>query len=276
MTEIPVKKLNSGYEMPVLGFGTWQLKGEQCREAVKAALEAGYNHIDTAEMYGNEDFIGEAIKGSERSSLFITSKVWHDNISYDGVKKAFNATISKLGSDYLDLYLIHWPNAAADYEGALKAFKELLDEGRIKSFGVSNFTVELLEHVQGLAQNAGIKISVNQVEFHPGLYQEKLLKYCNKAGIAIIAYSPLARGSVFDNSLISAIAGAHSASEGQVALAWLRQKGIIAIPKASGREHIESNLDSLNLSLTDEEIEKLDSLGGGARLVDPGFVDFND
>lgn len=276
MAEIPNIKLNTGYDMPVLGFGTWQLKGEQCKESVRQALELGYNHIDTAEMYGNEEYVGEAIKGIDRSSLFITSKVWPQNLSYDGVKKAFENSVSKLGTDYLDLYLIHWPSKEADYDSVLKSFKELIDEGKIKSFGVSNFTTRLLDDITERAEKAGIKISVNQVEFHPMLYQKKLLDYCKEKGITVTAYSPLGRGSVFGNDALSEIARNHDMNEGQVSLAWLRQRGLIAIPKASSREHIKGNLESLNLELSDDELKKIDELGKDERIVDPGFVDFDD
>jgi len=256
-----------GIEIPALGLGTWQLTGEKCVEAVKIALELGYRHIDTAEDYGNETEIGEAIEGFDRKKLFITSKVWANHFHYDDTLKACDDSLQRLGTDYLDLYLIHWRSKKVQLEETLKAMQELKEQGKIKALGVSNYDEKLMDR----AIATGYEIATNQVEFHPLLYQKELLDYCHGKGIPITAYSPIARGHVFQNSILKGIAEKKGKTEAQVSLKWLLQKGMIVIPKSSSREHLKENLDLFDWQLEKEEIAEIDSIKERKRQVNINF-----
>lgn len=269
-----MKKLIDGNEMPVIGLGTWQLTRGKCINTVKRAYEIGYKHIDTAEAYGNEKEIGEALKDLNRDELFITSKVWFDGLDYDGMIKACDGSLNDLGVDYIDLYLLHWPKEGLDYEEIFKAFKKLKDDGKIKSIGVSNFTVNHLKEVLPIVKELGIKIDVNQVEFHVFLYQKELLEFCKNEGIVLTAYSPLARGEVLGNEVLKKIGEKYDKTESQVALRWLIEKGLIVIPKASSEEHLKDNFD-IDFSLDEEDIEKIDNLNQDKRMVNPSFSEFD-
>ena len=267
-------KLSSGYEMPVLGLGTWQLQGQTCKEAVKKAIKLGYNHIDTAWIYENQREIGTALKEikADRSKIFITSKVWRDNLKYQDVLDQCQETLNQLQTNYLDLYLIHWPNKSISIKETFDAFKKLIEEKRGRSIGISNFTIPLIKEA---LRATNTPITVNQVEYHPYLNQEELLKFCKQNNIVITAYSPLARGKVLDDLLLNEIAKAHKKTVSQIALRWLLQKGIIVIPKASSEAHLKENLDIFNFELSREEIELIDSIKKKQRLVNPSFAEFN-
>ena len=269
---IPTKRLASKEEMPLLGLGTWQLKGKTCEQAVREALKLGYTHIDTAEFYGNEEEIGKAIAGEDRSRLFITSKVAPHHLSHKGVLKACDRSLRKLGTDYLDLYLIHWPRRKRHTTEVLSAFKKLHDEGKIRSFGVSNFTINHLKDIKRIMEELGVPISVNQVEYHPGLDQKELLRYCEEQGIALTAYSPIARGKATKSETLGLIGKEHGKSAAQVALRWLVQKGIVVIPKASSKEHVEQNMAIFDFKLKEEEMASIDAMGGDQRLIDPPLI----
>ncbi len=258
--------------MPILGLGTWQLTGETGVEAVRTALGLGFTLIDTAEMYGNQKEIGKAIADTDRNSLFITSKVWHSHLHHDDVLSACDRTLKELGTDHLDLYLVHWPNAAVPMEETFQALKELVDAGKVKNVGVANFTVERLKKARDIAK---IPITVNQVEYHPFLQQRKLLAYCEEHDIALTAYSPLARGKVLHDGTLLRIGKKHGVDAAQVTLAWLRQRGIIAIPKASSEAHLQDNLASLSVELDDADMEAIAVLDAHDRLVRPGFAEFD-
>ena len=263
-------------EIPQLGFGTWELRGETCIQAVKTALATGYRHIDTAEIYQNEEEVGTAIQQSNipRSEIFITSKAWQNNLTYDRVIKACNISLRKLKTDYIDLYLIHWPDKYLNMPAILRAFKHLKDQGKIKNFGVSNFTINHLKDTIKLVDEINLPITINQVEFHPLFYQKELLEFCNQQNIKITAYCPLAQGDVFKNPTLIEIGNKHNKNPGQVALKWLLQKGMIAIPRSANESHIKSNFE-LNFNLSEEDIETIDNIKIHERLVDPGFGEFD-
>jgi len=275
MSMIPTIKLNSGNKMPVLGLGTWQMQGNRCKEAVKTAIEMGYTHIDTAWIYENQKEIGQALKeiNANRTKLFITSKVWRTALSYDDLLAQCEETLKDLRTSYLDLYLVHWPNPEVPIKDTMRALKKLNDDGKVKNVGVSNFNIRLLKEA---LRNTRVPISVNQVEYHAHLNQENLLKFCMDNDIVVTAYSPLARGSLLKDQVISSIAKKHKKTNSQVALRWLLQKGLVVIPKASSGEHIKANMDIFNWSLGEEDMGKINSIGKKERLIDPGFADFDD
>ncbi len=263
--EIPAVKLPGGIEIPALGLGTWQLKGRQCTETVQLALQLGYRHIDTAEIYANQREIGAAIKDFNREELFIVSKVWSTNLRYNDVLQACEKTLQELGTDYLDLYLIHWPNKKVPVQETLRAMQQLKQDGKIRAIGVSNFTILDLHE----AEQTGAVIATNQIEMHPLLQQKNLGHYCSIKKIPITAYSPIARGAVLKNETILKVAAVHGKTAAQVSLKWLLQKGTIVIPKASGREHLQENLDIFDWQLSKEEIEEIDSIKKEKRAVNP-------
>ncbi|HIH37501.1 aldo/keto reductase [Candidatus Woesearchaeota archaeon] len=264
-------KLSSGYSIPILGLGTWQLKGQRCTEIVKNAIEEGYTHIDTAWIYENQEEIAPAIAEHERKKLFITSKLWRDQLSYSDVLEQCDETLSQLGIDYLDLYLIHWPNKDIPMEETFNALAKLATDGKVKSIGVSNFTITHLKKALGISK---IPITMNQVEYHPYLNQEDLLAYCNDNNITLTAYSPLGRGIVLKDRVILAIAERKKKTPAQVALRWLIQKGIIVIPKTTREERLPENLLALDITLTAEEMKQIDTLNRNERIVHPGFAEF--
>lgn len=266
--------LKSGYSIPVLGLGTWLMNGRECFDAVLTALENGYRHIDTASAYENEDDIGQAISISalKREELFITSKVWYQKLRYKDVLDQCNSTLEKLRTDYLDLYLIHWPNKFIPLQETFRAFEHLLEEHKIRSIGVSNFTVN---HLAEALKSTVLPISVNQVEFHPFLYQKDVLDFCKENGITLTAYSPLARGKVFESDILQKIALKKDTGPGQVSLAWLLKKGLVVIPKSSSEEHIISNLQALSINLTDEESALIDTLTNQQRIINPSWAEFD-
>ena len=258
--------------MPMLGLGTWQNDdGDECAESVKTALDMGYRHIDTAQAYGNEEAVGEGIERAavDREDVFLATKVWNENLSHDDVIESTKESMEKLGVDYLDLLYIHWPAGAYDPEDTLGAFDELVDEGHIERIGVSNFTPEHLSEAQEAAEHP---IFANQVEMHPLLSQDELREYAEENDVEMVAYSPLARGDVLDVDVLNEIAEEHDASPVQVSLAWLREKGVTAIPKATSEDHIRDNWESLAVDLDEEEIEAIDDLGETDRKVHPGFA----
>jgi 2,5-diketo-D-gluconate reductase B len=258
--------------MPMLGLGTWQNDDlDQVAESVEAALEMGYRHIDTAQAYENEEGVGRGIENADvdREDVFLATKVWISNLDAEGVKETTEESLEKLGVDYVDLLYVHWPAREYDAEQTLAAFEELVEEGKVEHVGVSNFEPE---HVEEAADVLGDVPFANQVECHPLLQQDELRAHAEEHGYELVAYSPLARGDVFDVEELTDIAERHDASAAQVSLAWLREKGVTAIPKATGRDHIEDNLDSLDVELSDEELETIGNIGRTDRKVDPDFA----
>ena len=262
-------------EMPMLGLGTWEnTDPDACAESVATALEMGYRHIDTAQAYGNEADVGDGLAAADvdRAEVFLATKVWIDNLAHDNVIETTEASLDRLGVDSVDLMYVHWPSRTYDAEETLAAFNELHDEGKINRIGVSNFEPDQLREAIEISD---APIVANQVECHPLLQQEELRAVCEEEGVDLVAYSPLARGDVFDVPELQAIADDHDASAAQVSLAWLRQQGVTAIPKATSEAHIRDNWQSLSLSLSDEEIEKIESIEQTGRRVDPSFGPWN-
>ncbi len=256
--------------MPVLGLGTWRLTGEACVETVRTALKLGYRHIDTAEHYGNHRHVAEGIYDFERSSIFLTTKLWRDYLHREQVRSECERALKELDTDYIDLYLIHWPNKEVPISETLEAMQKLRDDGMVRSIGVSNFTIKHLEE----AMETGIQISANQVEFHPHLYQKELLEFCRKAGIVITAYSPLAHGGIMKDPVLREIADSLHKTPAQVSLKWLLSKGTVAIPKASSEEHLRQNMDIFGWELSAEDIAKIDSIKTNERFNNPPYSEF--
>lgn len=250
-------------KIPLRGFGTYKLQGARCQEAVKRALEVGYRHIDTALIYENQEAIGQAIESFPREQLFITSKVWNDQLTAPAIRRACDRALSELQTDYLDLWLIHWPNPDVPIKESLHAMARLQEEGRVVQIGVSNFTIPLLE--EALATK--IPFSVNQVEINPYRQERELLHFCAERGIHVTAYTPLARGRSLEEGAIRLIAKRHGKEPSQVVLRWLEQQGISAIPKASTLDHIRSNFAIDGFTLDEEELAVMAQLDGAARLV---------
>lgn len=258
-------------DVPALGLGTWQLKGEDCVNAVKTALNLGYRHIDTAQAYGNEDKVGEGIEKSEvdREEFFLTTKVWRDNLNEQNLKKSVDESLEKLGTDYVDLLLIHWPFEEMNLEEVLGEMEELVDEGKARNIGVSNFTSEQIDEAQEMTD---VHLMTDQVEYHPFLDQTEVLSKCRERDMMLTAYSPLARGDVIGNETLKEIGERYGKSEVQVALRWLiQQENVAAIPKATSEEHIRANFDVFDFELSNEEMTRINDLGGNERKVDPDF-----
>ena len=261
--------------MPMLGLGTWQNDDpDACAESVKTALNAGYRHIDTAQAYGNEDAVGEGIAQADvdREDVFLATKVWIDNLAYEDVLETAEASLDRLGVDSVDLLYVHWPAREYEPEPTLRAFNELYDAGKIDRIGISNFEPEDIETAVELSD---APIFANQVECHPLLPQDAVREASAEHDITVVAYSPLARGEVFNVPELTEIAAAHDVSAAQVSLAWLREKGVTAIPKATGEDHILDNWQSIDLKLTDEEIARIDAIDRTDRRVDPSFGPWN-
>jgi len=267
------KKLRDGHEIPMIGIGTWlQTDEEKCISALKYALKIGYSHIDTADIYENHDYVKEAIKGKVREKLYITTKLWRDFLDPKLVESECDKLLLELGLNYLDLFLVHWPDRTKPLADISYQMSKLKEKGKIKSHGVSNYTIH---HLQDLIDQ-GIKVAVNQVEYHPFLNQSSLLEFCNRHSIALTAYSPIARGEVFNDFDIQQIAKKHTKTAGQISLRWLIQKDIIVIPKATSEKHIKENFEILDFELSDEDMHKIDEIGKirSKRLINPEFSDF--
>jgi len=267
-------KLNNGVEMPWFGLGVWQVEeGEDATQSVNAALKAGYISIDTAAAYKNEESVGKAIRESDipRDQLFITSKLWNADQGYESTLAAFDATMEKLGLDVLDLYLIHWP-VKGKYKDSWRAMEKLYKEGRIRAIGVSNFQPH---HLDDLLADAEVVPAVNQVEFHPLLTQNELLDYCAQKGIQVEAWSPLARGKLFDNEVVKGIAEKYGKSPAQVLLRWVLDKGVVVLTRSVKPERIADNADIFDFQLTTDEIDLLSTLNKNERTgPDPDNFNF--
>jgi len=271
------RKLSNGYEIPILGYGTWRTPdGSVAVESVSEALRIGYRHIDTAARYENEVSVGEGIRrsGVDRSEIFLTSKLWNTERGYDKAMRAFEKTVSDLGVDYLDLYLLHWPAVKKQFDNwdeinlsSWKALTELYKAGRIKAIGVSNF----YEHHLASLMQTEVQPMVNQIEFHPGFMQKETFAYCEKNGILVEAWAPLARGQIFDNETISSIAKKHGKSPAQVCIRWCLEHNAVPLPKSVTPERILQNTEVFDFELDAEDIAKIDALpfiGGSAHNSD--------
>jgi 2,5-diketo-D-gluconate reductase B len=261
-----------GISLPRLGLGTFRMQGEACRAAVESALALGYRHIDTAEMYGNEDAIGAAIasSGVARKDLHVTTKVWNENLAPDAIRRAFDSSLNKLRLDHVDLYLVHWPAKKMNLPAMFETLVKLKQQGRTRAIGVANFNIALLKTV---VEQISAPIACNQVEYHVFLDQTPLRKYLATKSIPLVAYCPLAQGRAASDKTLMAIGRKHGATAAQVALKWLLdQDGVAAIPKASRAESQRANLDALHIGLDDEDRAAIAALPKNKRLVNPGFA----
>ncbi|MFC9653318.1 MULTISPECIES: aldo/keto reductase [unclassified Streptomyces] len=274
MSKVPTLTLNNGIEMPQLGFGVWQVPDDEATRAVGTALEAGYRSIDTAAIYGNEEGTGNAIKASgiAREELFVTTKLWNSEQGYDTTLRAFDASLERLGLEYLDLYLIHWPRPAVDaYVDTYKAFEKLLGDGRVKAIGVSNF---LPEHLERLIGETSVVPAVNQIELHPQLQQAESRALHAKHSIATEAWSPLGQGKgLLDVPTVVAVAHKHGRTPAQVVLRWHIQLGNVVIPKSVTPSRIRENLDVFGFELDADDLAAFAALDEGKRIgSDPAEV----
>jgi len=270
--------LSNGVKMPWFGLGVFKVEeGPELVNAVQTAIRHGYRSIDTAAIYGNEEGVGQGIRqglkeaGINREELFVTSKVWNSDLGYESTRKAFELSLKKLGLEYLDLYLIHWP-VAGKYKEAWRALEQLYKEGRIKAIGVSNFQIH---HLQDLMQDAEIKPMINQVEFHPRLTQTELRAFCKEQGIQVEAWSPLMQGQLLDHPVLKEIADRHHKSIAQVILRWDLQHGVVTIPKSTKEQRIKENADIFDFELTAEDMQRMDAMNENLRVgPDPDNFDF--
>lgn len=267
-------ELHNGVQMPYFGLGVYLTKdGNEVINAVKEALNHGYRHVDTAAIYKNEEGVGAGIRQSnvDRKEMFLVSKVWNTDQGYDSTLKAFDASLKRLGTDYLDLYLIHWPKGELSKE-TWKAMERLYKEKRVRAIGVSNF---MQHHLEELLTSAETVPMVNQMEFHPYLVQQDLVDFCQSKGIQYEAWSPLMQGNIFDLDSMKRMAAKYNKTIAQIVLRWDLQKGVVTIPKSSNKNRIIANADIFDFELAEEDIQALNDLDRGKRFgPDPDNFDF--
>lgn len=271
--------LNNGLEMPIIGYGVFRVpEGDDLAEAVKTAIAKGYRSIDTAQVYRNEESVGRGIRTAideglvTREELFVTSKVWNAGLSYEETLAAYDSSLEKLGLDYLDLYLVHWPGIDTNYVDVYKALEKVYQDGRVRSIGVSNFHVHHLEH---LLKETSVVPVINQIEFHPHLTQEEVRAFCKEKGIQAEAWSPLMNGSLLEESLIQQLASKYGKTPAQIVLRYDVQHGVVTIPKTMTPARMTENLTVFDFALTEEEMAQLDALNDGLRCgPDPEKFNF--
>lgn len=274
-------QMNNGLTIPAVGFGTYLSKdGDEVYNAVRKALDAGYRHIDTAAFYENEETIGRAIKdsGVPREELFITTKLWNDAHGYEEAKAAFKASMDRLQLDYLDLYLIHWPNPVSvrdRWQSANAqtwiAMEELVEAGQIRTIGLSNFMVH---HIEELLKTANIPPAVNQLRLAPGVYQDEIVAYCKEKGIVIQAWSPLGRGELFSHPIMLMMAKKYGKTVAQIALAWSWSQGFLPLPKSVTPSRIVENLDFQDIELSSDDIAAITAIEVVTGAKNPDEIDF--
>ena len=262
-------EMNTARPLPLLGLGTWDLRGVECVRSVREALDIGYRHIDTAQMYENEREVGRGLSESDvdRSQVFVTTKLWLDNLTRSAVASSFEESLKRLAIEYVDLLLIHWPNADVPLEETLEAMNRLRESGKARAIGVSNFPAALWKRALELAP-----VPVNQVELHPFLDQSALMEFARERDLQLVAYRPIAKGTVAEDAVIVDVARAHERTPVQVTLRWLVQQGVSAVPKSARRDHLEENLRVFDFTLSDEEMARIASLARGLRFVDPDWA----
>ncbi len=275
--------LANGQTIPVIGFGTYKLaEGAETIDAVTEALNVGYRHIDTAQVYGNETSVGQAINESDvpRSDIFLTTKLWNTVLTYEKAMETFEESLQRLQQDYVDLLLIHWPNPVQVRENdawvernkdVWKAMEDLYQAGKVKAIGVSNFRQH---HLDKLLETAEIVPMVNQIKLAPGLEEADLVAYCRDKGMILEAYTPLGRGTVLESDVISQMTEKYGKTNVQIALRWSLDKGFLPLPKSATLKNIASNLDVFDFELSEEDIETLNTLEGISEYVDPDSRDF--
>lgn len=262
-----------GASIPRLGFGTWKLKGDTAHHCVLEAINAGYRHIDTAQIYDNETHVGRGIADAQlpRKDLFLTTKVWLDNFRDGDLQRSVHESLERLGTDHVDLLLLHWPHKEVALEESLGALNEVKREGLTKHIGLSNFNTQQMDDA---AEFSDAPLVCNQVEFHPFIDQVKVMDACRRHDMALTAYSPLAQGRVFDEPTLSEIANAHGVTPAQVVLRWMLQKpDIVMIPRSSSPEHLRANTDIRDFALSPDEMGRLDAMKQRhERLIDPDWA----
>jgi methylglyoxal/glyoxal reductase len=271
--------LNNGLEMPLIGYGVFRVpEGDDLAEAVKTAIAKGYRSIDTAQVYRNEESVGRGIRAAideglvTREELFVTSKVWNDGLSYEETLAAYDSSLEKLGLDYLDLYLVHWPGIDTNYVDVYKALEKVYQDGRVRSIGVSNFHVR---HLENLLKETSVVPVINQIEFHPHLIQEEVRVYCKEKGIQAEAWSPLMNGSLLEELLIQQLASKYGKTPAQIVLRYDVQHGVVTIPKTMTPARMTENLSVFDFALTEEEMAQLDAINDGLRCgPDPEKFNF--
>jgi diketogulonate reductase-like aldo/keto reductase len=265
--------LKNGKTIPTLGFGTWQIKGDECITAVDTALSVGYRHIDTADGYHNHKEVGQGIKnnGIAREDFFLTTKIFPGDLTADVARQKIDTYLEELDTDYIDLLLIHFPDHSVPLAETLGAMNEAKEAGKVHSLGVSNFT----EHHLKDAMETGVEIVVNQVELHPSFPQHDMRAFCAEHGIAVTAYSPLGRGNALEIGLINELAAKYEKTAGQIILNWLLSVDIITIPKSVNPERIKENFESQNFVMEQSDIDAIEALTGGERLINPEFAHFD-
>lgn len=271
MTDQPTLMLNDERQMPQLGFGTWQIEDDKAAKAVSTALDAGYWLIDTAAIYENEKGVGEGI--GEWNDIFLTTKIWNASQGFDRTKKAMANSLSRLGRDYVDLLLIHWPCPEKDqFVETWKAMIELRDEGLAKSIGVSNFRKQDLKR---LIDETGVTPAVNQIELHPTFQQRGMRKVHDEMGVITQSWSPLGQGETMDNETIRAIAKETGRDAAAVVIRWHIQHGLAVIPKSTDPDHIRSNFEALSFELSDDQMSRIDGLDKESGRIGPDPSNFN-
>jgi 2,5-diketo-D-gluconate reductase B len=261
-----------GVAIPRLGFGTFRMPGSGSQPVVESALALGYRHIDTAAMYENEDAVGAAIAAAQvpRNELFVTTKVWHDQLAPAAIRKAFDTSLRKLKLDYVDLYMVHWPSRDMDIAAVMEALTALREEGRTKAIGVCNFNMPMMRTA---VDEIGAPVAALQIEYHPFLDQSAMLAYLRGKKIPLTAYAPLAQGRAATDETLRAIGEKHGVSAAQIAIAWLLdQDGVIAIPKARRPQSQQSNLDALSVKIDDDDRRAIAALPKNQRYVQPPFA----
>ncbi|MEM9674590.1 MAG: aldo/keto reductase [Cyclobacteriaceae bacterium] len=257
-------------KIPALGLGTFNLKGEACRDSVADAISIGYRHIDTAKMYENEEAVGQGIKDAsiDRDNLFVTTKIWHTDLSRSGITEGLADSLHKLQTDYVNLALIHWPSENMDLRECLDTLMELQQQGKTQLIGVSNFPAALLQEARSLAP-----VICNQVEYHPYLDQSAVLNVLGEHNMMLTAYCPIAKGEVLQDEQLIVLGEKYGKSPTQITLRWLvQQENVAAIPKSGSSKHRASNFDIFDFSLTDKEMDQIHSLSRSQRLINPHFA----
>ena len=265
--------LKSGNEIPSLGFGTWKLKGDDAKNAVAYALKIGYRHIDAAEIYDNQTYIGAAILESQipREDIFITSKVFHDHLEPEQIVESCVNTLKDLQTNYLDLLLLHWPNKDIAIKDQLEALNSLKEKNLVKSIGVSNYNIRHLTE----ALDAEIEFDVNQVEFHPSLNQIKLKQFCDENGIVVTAYSPIAQGQDLELPEVLTVAKKYKKTPSQTILNWIISQDMVTIPRSNKEDHIKDNFGALGWKMEKSDIEKLGKLNTNNRIINREWGEFD-
>ncbi len=269
--KIPLIEAN-GARIPQLGLGTWELRGDTCAHLVSEALRLGYRHVDTAEMYGNEEAVGEGVRrsGIPRGEVFVTTKVWYAHLERAALLAAAKESLSKLKLDYVDLYLIHWPNAAVPLAESIAALNEVKEQGLAKHIGVANFTVALVREAAKLSK---AKLVNNKIEMHVYLDQSKVVAECKKQGLSVTAYSPIVKGAAVQDETLQKIGAAHKKSAAQVSLRFLVQQGIIVIPRTSKPERLQENAAIFDFELSAAEMKAIRALADpNGRRISPSWA----